>query len=48
MNQQGSIGYVLINDHGIPVYHDLPENMPAVPIAALVIDLVMKTKSTLR
>ena len=47
MNQPGAIGYVLINFDGIPVKH-FPEDLPAVQISALVSDLVMKTKSTLK
>ena len=47
MNQPGAIGYVLINYDGIPVKH-FPENVPAVQYSALVADLVMKTKSTLK
>jgi hypothetical protein len=46
MAQPGSIGYVLINYDGIPVKCE-PEGIPAVQYAALVSDLVMKTKSTL-
>ena len=47
MNQPGAIGYVLVNYDGIPVKH-FPETLPAVQYAALVSDLVMKTKSTLK
>ena len=47
MAQPGAIGYVLINFDGIPVKY-LPETLPAVQISALVSDLVMKTKSTLK
>mgnify|MGYP000751525201 CR=1 FL=1 len=47
MAQPGSIGYVLINYDGIPVMHK-PDDVPAVQYAALVADLVMKTKSTLK
>ena len=47
MAQPGATGYVLINFDGIPVkFH--PETLPAVQISALVSDLVMKTKSTLK
>ena len=47
MSQEGAIGYVLVNFDGIPVQH-FPEELPAVQYAALVSDLVMKTKSTLK
>ena len=47
MQQPGAIGYVLVNFDGIPVEH-FPEELPAVQYAALVSDLVMKTKSTLK
>ena len=47
MQQPGAIGYVLINFDGIPVKY-FPEDQPAVQISALVSDLVMKTKSTLK
>jgi len=47
MNQPGAIGYVLINYDGIPVKH-FPEECPAVQYSALVSDLVMKTKTTLK
>ena len=47
MAQPGAIGYVLINFDGIPVKY-FPETLPAVQISALVSDLVMKTKSTLK
>ena len=47
MAQPGAIGYVLINFDGIPV-KKFPEDLPAVQISALVSDLVMKTKSTLK
>ena len=47
MAQPGAIGYVLVNFDGIPVKH-FPENLPAVQYSALVSDLVMKTKSTLK
>ena len=47
MAQEGAIGYVLINYDGIPVKH-FPEDIPAVQYSALVADLVMKTKSTLK
>lgn len=43
MSQQGAIGYVLINFDGIPVkYH--PESIQAVQYAALIADLIQKTK----
>jgi len=38
---------VLINYDGIPVKH-FPEDCPAVQYSALVSDLVMKTKTTLK
>ena len=47
MSNEGAQGYVLINFDGIPVLKQ-PANLPAVQIAALVSDLVMKTKSTLK
>ena len=47
MECPGAVGYVLINYDGIPVKH-FPENVPSVQYAALVSDLVMKTKSTLK
>ena len=47
MAQPGAIGYVLINFDGIPVKY-FPETLQAVQISALVSDLVMKTKSTLK
>ena len=47
MAQDGASGYVLINFDGIPVKY-LPETLPAVQISALISDLVMKTKSTLK
>ena len=47
MSQPGAYGYVLINFDGIPVKH-FPEELEAVQISALVSDLVMKTKSTLK
>ena len=47
MNQPGAIGYVLVNFDGIPVKY-FPEDLPFVQYAALVSDLVMKTKSTLK
>jgi len=47
MNNPGAIGYVLINFDGIPVKH-FPESLPAVQYSALISDLVMKTKSTLK
>ena len=54
MAQPGAIGYVLINFDGIPVKALLPEpkanqqQMDPVQISALVSDLVMKTKRTLK
>ena len=50
MLQPGAIGYVLINYHGIPVLSELPDNShkTAVQYSALISDLVMKTKSTLK
>ena len=47
MAQPGAIGYVLTNFDGIPVKY-FPEDLPFVQISALVSDLVMKTKSTLK
>ena len=47
MQEEGAIGYVLVNFDGIPVMKH-PKNLPAVQYAALVSDLVMKTKSTLK
>jgi predicted regulator of Ras-like GTPase activity (Roadblock/LC7/MglB family) len=47
MANPGAIGYVLINFDGIPVKH-YPESLPAVQYSALISDLVMKTKSTLK
>ena len=47
MNQEGAIGYVLVNYDGIPVKY-FPEEIPAVQYSALVSDLIMKTKSTLK
>jgi|TARA_B110000305_G_C19396780_1_gene617890 predicted regulator of Ras-like GTPase activity (Roadblock/LC7/MglB family) len=47
MEQPGAIGYVLVNFDGIPVMK-MPETLPAVQYAALISDLVMKTKSTLK
>ena len=47
MQQPGAIGYVLVNYDGIPVKH-FPDNLPAVQYSALISDLVMKTKSTLK
>ena len=50
MAQPGAIGYVLINFDGIPVKYQLPGDSAeqAVQYSALVSDLVMKTKSTLK
>jgi len=47
MEQPGAIGYVLVNFDGIPVLH-YPENLPKVQYSALVCDLIVKTKSTLK
>jgi hypothetical protein len=48
MAQPGAMGYVLINYDGIPV-KAFPEDFPqAVQYAALISDLVMKTKSYLK
>lgn len=48
MAQPGAMGYVLINYDGIPVKSH-PEDFPqAVQYAALISDLVMKTKSSLK
>ena len=49
MKQPGTIGYVLVNFDGIPVkyFPDEPVKMPAVSYAALIADLVVKTKQTL-
>ena len=48
MAQPGAIGYVLINFDGIPVKH-YPEDFPqAVQYAALIADLVQKTKNYLK
>ena len=49
MKQPGTIGYVVVNFDGIPVKHfpDDPIKMPAVQYAALIADLVVKTKQTL-
>jgi hypothetical protein len=47
MAQHGAYGYVLINFDGIPVKH-FPDNLKAVQYSALISDLVMKTKSTLK
>ena len=46
MKNPGTIGYVLINFDGIPVKY-FPEALPAVQYAALIADLVVKTKITL-
>ena len=49
MSNPGAIGYVLVNFDGIPVKtHESISEQQAVQYAALVSDLVMKTKSTLR
>ena len=48
LSQPGIEGYVVINYDGIPV-RSYPENkIPAVQYAALVADLVSKTKATLK
>ena len=47
MQQPGAMGYVLVNYDGIPVKH-FPDSLPAVQYSALISDLVMKTKSTLK
>ena len=47
MAEEGAVGYVLVNFDGIPVMKH-PKNLPAVQYAALISDLVMKTKSTLK
>ena len=49
MKNPGTIGYVVVNFDGIPVKHfpDDPIKMPAVQYAALIADLVVKTKQTL-
>ena len=39
MNQQGAVGYVLINFDGIPVKY-YPESIQAVQYAALIADLI--------
>merc|ERR1712127_757334 len=46
LEQPGVIGYVVINFDGIPVKSH-PETIPAVQHAALIADLVLKTKQTL-
>ena len=51
MKMPGAYGYVVINFDGIPVKHypdDEENGIPAVQYAALIADLVMKTKQTLR
>ena len=60
MKQPGAIGYVVINydgkkqalyitvDIGIPVKAFPEDKIPSVQYAALIADLVMKTKSTLK
>ena len=49
LKQPGTIGYVVINFDGIPVksFPEDPVKMPAVQYAALIADLVVKTKQTL-
>ena len=49
MSNPGAIGFVLVNFDGIPVQkHASISETQAVQYAALVSDLVLKTKSTLR
>ena len=48
MAQPGVIGYVVINSDGIPVRVHPEEELPSVQYAALIADLVMKTKQTLK
>ena len=48
MAQEGAVGYVLVNFDGIPVMKHPKENLDAVQYAALISDLVMKTKGTLK
>ena len=48
MKQPGAIGYVVINFDGIPVKAFPEDKIPSVQYAALIADLVMKTKSTLK
>lgn len=47
LSQPGAEGYVVINYDGIPVKH-YPETLAHVQYAALIADLVMKTKQTLK
>ena len=47
MKNQGAMGYVLVNFDGIPVMKS-PDTLPAVQYAALISDLVMKAKQTLK
>eukprot|EP00349_Pseudokeronopsis_sp_Brazil_P001937 CAMPEP_0202959048 /NCGR_PEP_ID=MMETSP1396-20130829/3320_1 /ASSEMBLY_ACC=CAM_ASM_000872 /TAXON_ID= /ORGANISM="Pseudokeronopsis sp., Strain Brazil" /LENGTH=123 /DNA_ID=CAMNT_0049677429 /DNA_START=23 /DNA_END=394 /DNA_ORIENTATION=+ len=48
MSLPGAEGYVIINNDGIPVKYHPEESLPAVQYAALIADLVMKTKHTLK
>ena len=48
MKQPGAIGYVVVNYDGIPVKSFPEDTIPSVQYAALVADLVMKTKLTLK
>ena len=49
MSQPGAIGYIVINYDGIPVkYFPEDDSLPAVQYSALIADLVMKTKQTLK
>ena len=47
LQQPGTIGYVIVNYDGIPVQYHPKETLPAVQYAALIADLVVKTKQTL-
>ena len=44
MKKPGVLGYVIINNDGIPVRSYPEESTPSVQYAALITDLVMKTK----
>eukprot|EP00345_Euplotes_harpa_P013143 CAMPEP_0168336752 /NCGR_PEP_ID=MMETSP0213-20121227/11750_1 /TAXON_ID=151035 /ORGANISM="Euplotes harpa, Strain FSP1.4" /LENGTH=123 /DNA_ID=CAMNT_0008342047 /DNA_START=11 /DNA_END=382 /DNA_ORIENTATION=- len=48
MTKTGVEGYVVINYDGIPVKSHPENSIPAVQYAALVTDLITKTKSTLK
>ena len=48
MSLHGAIGYVVINNDGIPVKYHPEESLPAVQYAALIADLVSKTKHILK